>query len=445
MGKYFGTDGVRGLANEVLTPEVAFKLGRVSGHVFANEDSKPKVLIGRDPRISGEMLEGALIAGLISVGAEVMRLGVISTPGVAYLTKVTNAELGIMISASHNSFEDNGIKLFGPSGFKLTDEQEIEIEKVMDADDTLPRPVGAEIGTVSNYFEGTQKYLSYLKDTIENELDGLTIGIDCAHGATSSLAPHLFADLEADMFTIGNNPNGVNINDKVGSTYPEALQALVKEKELDAGFAFDGDGDRLIAVDENGSILDGDQIMYICAKYLNSKGKLSENTVVGTVMSNLGFHKALQAEGINVVEASVGDRYVMEALRKGEYNFGGEQSGHVIFLDHSTGGDGMLTAIQLANIMKETKLTLSQLAADMTVFPQILENIPVINKEAALVNPDLLDEVAKVEAELGNAGRVLVRPSGTESLIRVMVEAETKDLCRSYVDRLVDVVKRTIQ
>lgn len=445
LGKYFGTDGVRGEANSFLTPEVAFKMGRVSGHFFANGNSKPKVLIGRDPRISGEMLEGALIAGLLSTGAEVMRLGVISTPGVAYLTKVTNAELGIMISASHNSFEDNGIKLFGPTGFKLTDSEENEMEKLMDDEDNLPRPVGENIGTVMNYFEGSQKYLSYLKDTVDNDLDGLDIGLDCAHGATSSLAPHLFADLEAEIYTIGNNPNGININDQVGSTYPQALQALVKEKELDAGFAFDGDGDRLIAVDEKGDVLDGDQIMYICARYLNDQGKLSQNTVVGTVMSNLGFHKALATADIKVVKANVGDRYVMEALRNGDYNFGGEQSGHVIFMDHSTGGDGMLTAIQLANIMKETNLTLSQLAAEMTVFPQILENIRVVNKEEALMNPDILSEVERVENELGDSGRVLVRPSGTESLIRIMVEAETKEVCEKYIKQLTDVVNRTVQ
>lgn len=445
LGKYFGTDGVRGEANTVLTPEVAFKLGRVSGHVFAREGSKPKVLIGRDPRISGEMFEGALIAGLLSTGAEVMRLGVISTPGVAYLTKVTNAELGIMISASHNSFEDNGIKLFGPSGFKLTDDEENDIEKLMDEEDTIPRPVGENVGTVINYFEGSQKYLSYLKETVDNDFDDLDIGLDCAHGATSSLAPHLFADLEAEIFTIGNNPNGININDQVGSTHPQALQELVKEKELDVGFAFDGDGDRLIAVDENGDVLDGDQIMYICAKYLNDQSKLSKSTVVGTVMSNLGFHKALEAVDINVIKANVGDRYVMEALRNGDYNFGGEQSGHVIFMDHSTGGDGMLTAIQLANIMKETNLTLSQLAAEMTVFPQILKNIQVVNKEAALVNPDILSEVERVEKELGDSGRVLLRPSGTESLIRIMVEAETKQICEKYIDQLTDVVNRTVQ
>lgn len=445
LGKYFGTDGVRGIANTVLTPEVAFKLGRVSGHVFANGNSKPKVLIGRDPRISGEMFEGALIAGLLSTGAEVMRLGVISTPGVAYLTKVTNAELGIMISASHNSFEDNGIKLFGPSGFKLTDEKENEIEKLLDEEDTLLRPVGENVGTVGNYFEGGQKYLSYLKGTVDNDFSDLDIGLDCAHGATSSLAPHLFADLEAEIYTIGNNPNGININDQVGSTYPQALQKLVKEKELDAGFAFDGDGDRLIAVDENGDVLDGDQIMYICAKYLHEQSKLSQNTVVGTVMSNLGFHRALEAAGIKMIEANVGDRYVMEALRNGDYNFGGEQSGHVIFMDHSTGGDGMLTAIQLANIMKETNLTLSQLAAEMTVFPQILENIPIVNKAAALVNPIILSEIERVEKELGDSGRLLVRPSGTESLIRVMVEAESEELCRKYVDELVDVITRTVQ
>lgn len=444
MNKYFGTDGIRGVANKSLTPETAFKIGRIGGYIFSEEGKKPKVLIGYDTRISGPMFEGALIAGLLSIGAEVMRLGVISTPGVAYLTKVTNAEMGIMISASHNPYEDNGIKIFGPNGFKLTDEQEAEIEALMDKEDTLPRPVGKDIGGVSNYFEGTQKYLSYLQETVDNDFADIHVGLDCANGATSSLAPHLFADLEAEIYTIGNSPNGININDGVGSNHTASLQELVKEKELNIGFAFDGDGDRLIAVDEKGNIVNGDQIMYICASYLYEKNQLENDTVVATVMSNLGFNRALEKKGIHVVSANVGDRYVMEKMLEDGYNFGGEQSGHVIFLNHSTSGDGMLTAIQLMNIMKETGMTLSELAEDMPIYPQVLKNIRTNNKEKVLSNPTILDEIDRVSDELGNKGRVLVRPSGTESLIRVMVEAETIEACEEYANQLIKAIDKVV-
>src|SRR5690625_5124252 len=388
------------------------------------------------------MFEGALIAGFMSIGAEIMRLGVISTPGVAYLTKVTSAEMGVMISASHNPFGDNGIKLFGPNGFKLTDEQEAEIERLMVKEDTLPRPAGKDIGTVSNYFEGTQKYLSYLQETVDNDFTDVYVGLDCAHGSTSSLAAHLFADLEAEIHTIANNPNGQNINDGVGSTHPENLQEIVKEKELDVGFAFDGDGDRLIAIDEKGNIIDGDQIMYIRATYFNERNQLEKDTVVATVMSNLGFHKALERQGIHVVTADVGDRYVMEKMREENFNLGGEQSGHIIFLNYSTSGDGMLTAIQLVNIMKETGKPLSELAAGMKVYPQMLKNIQVKEKAYVLQHPVILDEIDRVNKELDGSGRVLVRPSGTEPLIRVMVEAETEELCKQYVDELIEVIDR---
>lgn len=442
MGKYFGTDGVRGVANKSLTPEIAFKIGRISGHIFSKDGNKPKVLIGLDTRVSGPMFEGALIAGLLSIGAEVMRLGVISTPGVAYLTKVTNAEMGIMISASHNPYEDNGIKIFGPNGFKLTDEQESEIERLMDEEDTLSRPVGKDIGVVSNYFEGSQKYISYLQETIDNDFTDIHVGLDCANGATSSLAAHLFADLEAEIYTIGNNPNGTNINDGVGSNATESLQKLVNEKSLDIGLAFDGDGDRLIAVDEKGNVVNGDQIMFICATYFHEKNQLKKDTVVATVMSNLGFYKALERIGINVVTADVGDKYVMEKMIEDGYNFGGEQSGHVIFLNNSTSGDGMLTAIHLVNIMKETGKSLSELAEKMTIYPQVLKNITVHNKEKVLNNAEIKAEINRVEEELGTKGRVLVRPSGTESLIRVMVEAESEAECETYVQQLIEVIER---
>jgi len=440
MVKYFGTDGVRGVANKELTPELAFKLGRFGGYVLTQDIQKPKILIGRDTRISGHMLEGALIAGLLSIGAEVMRLGVISTPGVAYLTKAVNAQAGVMISASHNPVEDNGIKFFGPDGFKLSDTVEDDIEKLLDGGDTLPRPTGADVGIINDYFEGGQKYLSFLKDTIDNDFDGLKIALDCAHGSTSSLATHLFADLEADLISMGSSPNGLNINDGVGSTHPETLQAFVVEKGADIGLAFDGDGDRLIAVDENGEIVDGDQILYICAKYMNEKGFLNKNTVVSTVMSNIGFYKALEKNGMKSDKTSVGDRYVMEEMIRGGYNLGGEQSGHIIFLDYGTTGDGLLSALQLVNVMKETDKALSELANEITLFPQILKNVRVIDKYRAMNNPRIQDEIDMIEAEMAGNGRVLVRPSGTEPLVRVMVEAATEELCDRYANQVADVI-----
>lgn len=442
MGKYFGTDGVRGVANSELTPELAFKIGRFGGYVLTKDKNRPKVLIGRDTRISGHMLEGALVAGLLSIGAEVMRLGVISTPGVAYLTKALGAEAGIMISASHNPVQDNGIKFFGPDGFKLSDEQEEEIEALLDQEeDNLPRPTGSDLGQVSDYFEGVQKYLQYLKQTVDEEFTGLHIALDCAHGATSSLATHLFADLDADVSTIGASPNGLNINDGVGSTHPETLAEFVKEKEADIGLAFDGDGDRLIAIDENGKIVDGDQIMFICAKYLKEQGMLNGDTVVSTVMSNLGFYKALEANGLKSVQTAVGDRYVVEAMKKNNYNLGGEQSGHIIFLDYNTTGDGLLTAIQLVNIMKTKGKKLSELASEMKKFPQLLINVKVQDKQAVMENEKVKAVIEEVEKEMNGNGRILVRPSGTEPLVRVMAEAPTEDECQRYVKKIVEVIK----
>lgn len=441
MGKYFGTDGVRGVANSELTPELAFRLGRFGGYVLTKDHKRPKVLIGRDTRISGHMLEGALVAGLLSIGAEVMRLGVISTPGVAYLTKVLGAQAGVMISASHNPVADNGIKFFGSDGFKLSDEEENEIEQLLDLEqDELPRPVGEHLGLVNDYFEGGQKYLQYLKQTVEEDFSGIHIALDCAHGATSSLAAHLFADLDADLSTMGASPNGLNINAGVGSTHPEALAAFVREKEADLGLAFDGDGDRLIAIDENGVVVDGDQIMYICAKYMNTHGRLRHNTVVSTVMSNLGFYKALEANEIKSIPTAVGDRYVVEEMRKNGYNLGGEQSGHIIFLDYNTTGDGLLTGLQLVNIMKMTKKPLSVLANEMKKFPQKLVNIRVTDKHRVTENEKVKEIISQVEAEMNGDGRILVRPSGTEPLVRVMAEAPTIEQCESYVNRIAEVV-----
>jgi len=443
MTKYFGTDGVRGVANKELTPELAFRLGRIGGHVLTKESSgKSQVLVGRDTRISGQMLENALIAGLLSTGVEVMTLGVISTPGVAYLTRVMNAQAGVMISASHNPVEDNGIKFFGADGYKLTDEQEEEIEQLLNIqEDSLPRPTGAGVGSITEYFEGGHKYIQYLKQTVDEEFAGIHVALDCAHGATSTLATHLFADLDADLTTMGASPNGLNINDGVGSTHPEELGKLVVEKGAHIGLAFDGDGDRLIAVDERGEVVDGDQIMFIIARHLHEGGRLKSGTIVSTIMSNLGFYKALAEHGMKSIQTAVGDRYVVEEMRKGNYNLGGEQSGHIIFHDYNTTGDGLLTGLQLVNIMKISGRKLSELAAGMKIYPQKLVNVRVTDKNAVTENALVAEVIADVEKEMAGNGRVLVRPSGTEPLVRVMVEAPSEEDCVRLVQRIVDVVQ----
>ncbi|EOH92766.1 phosphoglucosamine mutase [Enterococcus haemoperoxidus ATCC BAA-382] len=448
MGKYFGTDGVRGIANKELTPELAFKLGRFGGYVLSqHEDStrRPRVLVGRDTRISGQLLEQALISGLLSVGIEVFQLGVISTPGVAYLTRLQKASAGVMISASHNPAEDNGIKFFGSDGFKLVDDQELEIEALLDApEDNLPRPSAEGLGTLDEFPEGLLKYSQFLVQTIPGDLSGLTVCIDAANGATATSVNRLFADLETDFYTMGTSPNGLNINDGVGSTHPEKLAEMVVEKGADAGLAFDGDGDRIIAVDELGNIVDGDKIMFICAKYLAEKNRLKKDTIVTTVMSNLGFRKAVEAAGMKDVITQVGDRYVVEEMRKNDYNFGGEQSGHMIFLDYNTTGDGMLSGIQLLNVMKQTGKKLSELASELTVYPQKLVNIRVTDKHGAMDVPAIKEVVELMEAEMNGDGRILVRPSGTEPLLRVMAEAPTQEKVDYYVDKIADVVKSEI-
>ncbi|WP_313537434.1 phosphoglucosamine mutase [Enterococcus sp.] len=448
MGKYFGTDGVRGEANKELTPELAFKLGRYGGYVLSQhetDDRQPRVLVGRDTRISGQMLENALIAGLLSVGIEVFQLGVISTPGVAYLTKIQKASAGVMISASHNPALDNGIKFFGNDGFKLVDEQEAEIEALLDApEDTLPRPSAEGLGTVDEFPEGLLKYSQFLRQTIPGDLEGITVCVDAANGATATSVNRLFADLETDFYTMGTSPDGLNINNGVGSTHPEKLAAFVVEKGADAGLAFDGDGDRVIAVDELGNIVDGDKIMYICAKYLAEQKRLNQGTIVTTVMSNLGFHKAVEAIGLKDVITQVGDRYVVEEMRKNDYNFGGEQSGHMIFLDFNTTGDGLLSGIQLLNIMKQTGKKLSELAGEVTIYPQKLVNIRVTDKNGAMDVPAIAKIVAEAEAEMNGEGRILVRPSGTEPLLRVMAEAPTIEKVDYYVDKIAAVVREEI-
>ena len=447
MGKYFGTDGVRGEANVELTPELAFKLGRFGGYVLSqHEEETPLVFVGRDTRISGEMLEHALIAGLLSVGIRVYKLGVIATPGVAYLVRTEKASAGVMISASHNPALDNGIKFFGGDGFKLDDDRELEIEALLDAaEDTLPRPSAQGLGTVMEYPEGLRKYQEFLVST-GVQLEGMHVVLDTANGAASTSARQIFADLGAQLTVIGENPDGLNINDGVGSTHPDHLQEKVKEVCAAIGLAFDGDSDRLIAVDENGEIVDGDKIMYIIGSYLSSKGLLEKNTIVTTVMSNLGFHKALDAKGIQKEITAVGDRYVVEEMRKSGYNLGGEQSGHVVIMDYNTTGDGQLTGVQLTKIMQETGKKLSELAAEVTIYPQKLVNIRVENsmKDKAMEVPAIREIIEKMEAEMAGNGRILVRPSGTEPLLRVMAEAPTHEEVDYYVDTIAAVVQAEI-
>ena len=447
MGKYFGTDGVRGEANVELTPELAFKLGRFGGYVLSqHEEETPLVFVGRDTRISGEMLEHGLIAGLLSVGIRVYKLGVIATPGVAYLVRTEKASAGVMISASHNPALDNGIKFFGGDGFKLDDDRELEIEALLDAaEDTLPRPSAQGLGTVMEYPEGLRKYQEFLVST-GVQLDGMHVVLDTANGAASTSARQIFADLGAQLTVIGENPDGLNINDGVGSTHPEHLQEKVKEVGAAIGLAFDGDSDRLIAVDENGEIVDGDKIMYIIGSYLSSKGLLEKNTIVTTVMSNLGFHKALDAKGIQKEITAVGDRYVVEEMRKSGYNLGGEQSGHVVIMDYNTTGDGQLTGVQLTKIMQETGKKLSELATEVTIYPQKLVNIRVENsmKDKAMEVPAIREIIEKMEAEMAGNGRILVRPSGTEPLLRVMAEAPTHEEVDYYVDTIAAVVQAEI-
>ncbi|KRK63778.1 phosphoglucosamine mutase [Companilactobacillus tucceti DSM 20183] len=450
MTKYFGTDGVRGIANKELSPELAFKLGRCGGYVLTqhseNENGHPRVLVARDTRISGQMLQESLISGLLSVGIEVLNLDVITTPAVAYLVRAVSADAGIMISASHNPAEDNGIKFFGSDGYKLPDDVEDEIEELLDAkEDTLPRPSAEGLGSVSDYPEGAQKYLQFLKQTLSDDLSDMNVVLDTANGSTSRLASTLFADLDVDFDIMASHPDGININKGVGSTHPEALAKKVKESDSAvAGLAFDGDGDRCIAVDEEGNIVDGDKIMFILGKYLHDGGRLKKDTIVTTVMSNLGLYKAIEANDMKYVQTAVGDRHVVEEIRENGYNIGGEQSGHVVLYEYMNTGDGMLTGIHLLHVMKETGKSLSELAAPVKVYPQKLVNIPVKDKNSWKQHQPILDIIKTVEDEMDGDGRVLVRPSGTQALLRVMCEASTEEKVNNYCDQIVEVVKNEL-
>ena len=445
MRKYFGTDGIRGIAGESLTADLSFKVGKALGKLLTEKKEHPKVVIGRDTRISCDMIEHALTAGLTSTGVNVMTVGIIPTPAIAYLTKTIETDSGIMISASHNPYQDNGIKIFGPDGFKLTDEQELEIESLIDNSEQIKNASFEKIGKVYGGNELTQKYIQHIKQSITGDLSDIKIALDCANGATTGVAPFIFGDLEADIETIGCQPNGININDNVGSTKIETISEFVKENNVDVGFAFDGDGDRVLAVDANGNIVDGDKIMFILAKHLKEQGELKDNMVVSTVMSNIGFYKAIEENGLQSVKTAVGDRYVVEEMRNNNYSLGGEQSGHIILMNYATTGDGILTAVKLANIIKSTGKSLEELASEVSIYPQKLVNIKVIDKKAAMEDSEILAECEKVEKELEGNGRILLRASGTENLIRVMVEASSDELTDKYCEQVAKIVREKFE
>lgn len=445
MRKYFGTDGIRGIAGESLTADLSFKVGKALGKLLTEKKEHPKVVIGRDTRISCDMIEHALTAGLTSTGVNVMTVGIIPTPAIAYLTKTIETDSGIMISASHNPYQDNGIKIFGPDGFKLTDEQELEIESLIDNSEQIKNASFEKIGKVYGGNELTQKYIQHIKQSITGDLSDIKIALDCANGATTGVAPFIFGDLEADIETIGCQPNGVNINDNVGSTKIETISEFVKENNVDVGFAFDGDGDRVLAVDSKGNIVDGDKIMFILAKHLKEQGELKDNMVVSTVMSNIGFYKSIEENGLQSVKTAVGDRYVVEEMRKNDYSLGGEQSGHIVLMNYATTGDGILTAVKLANIIKTSGKSLEELASEVNIYPQKLVNIKVIDKKTAMEDSDILAECEKVEKELEGNGRILLRASGTENLIRVMVEASSDELTDKYCEQVAKIVREKFE
>ncbi len=430
MGRLFGTDGARGIANKEITCELAMKIGRAAAMVLIDDEHKrPKVLIGTDTRISSDMLKASISAGLCSVGADVLVLGVVPTPAVAYLVKEYGYDAGIMLSASHNPCEYNGIKIFKSDGYKLADEIEEKIESII-LDETAipPIKIGCDVGRIKRSNTAIDDYINHILNTSEYRYNDLNIALDCANGSASATAQKLFESLGAKCHIISAQPDGLNINEKCGSTHVESLQEFVKENKCDVGFAFDGDADRLIAVDENGDVVDGDKIIAICAKDMKETGKLKDDTAVVTVMSNMGFFKFAQENGIECKKTKVGDRYVLEEMQKQGYTIGGEQSGHVIFLEHSTTGDGQLTAVQLLRAMKRTDKKLSELASCMDVFPQVLINVKVskFGKVRFEDDEDIKIAIKKAEQELGEDGRVLVRVSGTEPLVRVMLEG--KDL-----------------
>ncbi|NLM04020.1 MAG: phosphoglucosamine mutase [Clostridiales bacterium] len=444
MKKLFGTDGVRGIVNEDLTPELAYKLGRIGAYVLLEGKAEGKVVIGKDTRASGDLLESAMTAGFLSMGLDVISLGVLPTPAVAYLTRQLEADCGVMISASHNPAEYNGIKFFNREGYKLSDEIEEKIEYyILNNKDAEHRPGGDKLGIVSILDNANKLYADYLKSTIKNDFKGLKIAVDAANGAAYKVASEILRELGAKVDIICNKPDGININLNCGSTHPEVLQGLVAEVGADIGLAFDGDADRLIVVDNKGEIVDGDHILYICGTYLNKNDMLNENTVVATVMSNIGLDIAMKEEGCKVIKTQVGDRYVLEEMIEKGYNLGGEQSGHIIFLDYNTTGDGLLTALQLIDIVQEEKKPLSELRSKITSYPQVLLNAKVKpeNKNTYKEDEIITSEISKIEEELAGQGRVLIRPSGTEPLVRVMLEGKDQDKLEELARGLVELIE----
>ena len=446
MARLFGTDGVRGVANRDLTVSLALSLAQAAASVLGeqarNEGRRPVAVIGRDPRISGEYIAAAVAAGLASSGVDVFDAGVIPTPATAFLTADINADFGVMVSASHNPAPDNGIKFFAFGGHKLPDEVEDQIEEAMS--NPALSPIGAGIGRVQRFADAEDRYIVHLLGAISTSLQGLKIVVDCAHGAASAISPQVFSDSGAEVIVIGNDPDGLNINAGFGSTSMSALQAAVLEHNADMGFAHDGDADRALAVDATGAIVDGDQLMAILALSLKAKGELARNTLVATVMSNLGLRIAMKDAGIEMIETKVGDRYVLEQIREGGFTLGGEQSGHIIFSRYATTGDGILTGLMIAAEVKRTEKSLAELAAQMRTYPQVLINIKGVDKSRVDSDPGLQEIVSQASAELGDAGRVLLRASGTENLVRVMVEAADEGTAHSWADRIARVVEKNL-
>jgi phosphoglucosamine mutase len=445
MGKYFGTDGFRGEANVDLTVEHAYKVGRYLGYYYGknHEDGKASIVIGKDTRRSSYMFEYSLVAGLTASGADVYLMHVTPTPSVSYIVRLDEFDCGIMISASHNPYYDNGIKVINGQGFKLEASVEAEIEAYIDGEiEEIPFATKEKIGKTVDYSMGRNRYIGYLITLATKSYKHMRVGLDCANGASSTVAKAVFEALGAKTYVINNEPNGVNINTNCGSTHIEQLQKLVKEKQLDIGFAYDGDADRCMAVDENGDVIDGDKILYACGCYMSEKGALNNNTVVTTVMSNLGLYKALHKKGICYEKTAVGDKYVFENMMENNHSLGGEQSGHIIFSKYATTGDGVLTSIKLMEVVLEKKVKASELFRDLKIYPQLLENVRVKSKPEAKADPDVMAAVGRVEKALGEDGRILIRESGTEPVIRVMVEAATDELCKQYVDEVVAVIKK---
>ncbi len=441
MGKYFGTDGFRGEANVNLTVEHAFKVGRYIGYYYGR-GHKARIVIGKDTRLSSYMFEYALAAGLTASGADVYLLHVTTTPSVAYVTRSERFDCGIMISASHNPYYDNGIKLINGNGEKMADEVTDQIEKYIDGElPEAPYATRDNIGRTIDYSAGRNRYIGYLISLARHSFKGVKVGLDCANGSTWMIAKSVFEALGAETHVINNTPDGVNINTNCGSTHIEGLQKYVKENHLDVGFAYDGDADRCLAVDENGNLVDGDQILYIYGTYMKKRDKLTTNTVVSTVMSNYGFTKALKDAGIDWMQTQVGDRFVYECMRQGGHLLGGEESGHIIFSKYATTGDGVLTSIKIMQAMLDQKLSLAKLAEPVKLFPKVLQNVRVADKDAAINHPAVQAAYQKAQKELEGDGRALLRKSGTEPVVRVMVEASSKETCQKWVDYIVDAMK----